>query len=126
MKKRHILNISLLGAAILLFGISCASKPPVLYRDEKPLSITDYEKVAQKEFDEQRYKYAISAYEAIIENYSDNKNALAWAHYEIGYCYYTMKEYDKSEQYFRKVINEYQEPAAKKLAQEMLDKILEK
>jgi len=118
--------ISLFGVIILLLVTSCASKPPVLYRDGQPLSITDYEKIAQKEFDEQHYKYAISAYKAIIDNYSDNKNALAWAYYEIGYCYYTMKEYDTAEQYFRKVINEYQEPAAKKLAQEMLDKILEK
>jgi len=119
--------ISLLEVIILLLGISCASKPPVLYRGGQPLSITDYEKIAQKEFDEQHYKYAISAYEAIIDNYSDNnKNAVAWAYYEIGYCYYTMKENDTAEQYFRKVINEYQEPAAKKLAQEMLDKILEK
>ncbi len=126
MKKLHILYTAFLAAGVFFLLLACASKPPVLDRDGQPLTITDYEKIAQKEFDEQHYQYAISAYEAIIENYSDNKNALAWAHYEIGYCYYTMKEYDRAEQYFRKVVNEYQEPAAKKLAQEMLDKILEK
>jgi len=126
MKKLHVLYTAIFTAAVFFLLLSCASKPPVLNRDGQPLTITDYEKIAQKEFDEQHYQYAISAYEAIIEHYSDNRNALAWAHYEIGYCYYTMKEYNQAEQYFRKVINEYQEPAAKKLASEMLEKIFEK
>ena len=47
------------------------------------------------------------------------------ATYEIGYCYYRLKEYDRAEVYFRTVLNEYQDPAARSLAQQMLDTIAE-
>jgi tetratricopeptide (TPR) repeat protein len=109
-----------------LTTVSCASKLPALYREDgSPLKITDYEKIAQKEFDERRYDNAIIAYSAIISNYPDNATALAWSHYEIGYCYYLKKELDQAEFYFRKVTNDYQEPAATFLADMMIGKIVE-
>jgi len=108
---------------IFLFMVSCATKSPILYKDGNPLSITDYEKIAQKEFDEGRYKNAIAAYQAIIDNYPENQSSMAWAYYEIGYCYYAMEEYQQAEIYFRKVLNEYQEPAARTLAEKMLGKL---
>ena len=99
---------------------------PALYSESgDPLTIIEYEKIAQKEYDNERYDNAIMAYEAILENYQDNLRASAWANYEIGYCYFVQKEYDTAEIYFRKVLNEFQDPAAKKLAQDMLDKIVE-
>jgi TolA-binding protein len=106
--------------------MSCASKAPLLYREDgSPLLITDYEKIAQKEFDERRYDNAIAAYTAIITNYPDNKTALAWAHYEIGFNYYMKGDLDQAEFYFRIVLNEYQEPAASTLAEMMIGKIVE-
>ena len=105
--------------------LSCASKMPALYKDGKPLTIIEYDKIAQKEFDNNRFDNAITAYEAIITNYPDKLRASTWAHYEIGFCYYVKEEYDKAEIYFRKVTNEFQEPAAKKLARDMLAKIVE-
>ncbi|MGQ9615825.1 MAG: tetratricopeptide repeat protein [Spirochaetota bacterium] len=113
----------LIYSIILLFMVACSTKKPVLYKDGNPLSITDYEKVAQKEFDEGRYKNAIAVYQAIIDNYPENQSAKAWAYYEIGYCYYAMEDYQQAEIYFRKVLNEYQEPAAKALAEKMLGKL---
>ena len=119
------------GVVFVLFVVttiaaSCASKPPVLTQNGKPLTIIEYEKIAQKEYEEGRYDNAIMAYKAIIKNYPTHMSEVAWAYYEIGYCYYMKKDYEKAEEYFRKVVNEYNEPAAKKLSQEMLEKISEK
>jgi len=109
---------------LLLFTLtSCATKKPVLYNDGEPLSIIEYEKIAQREFENDHYQNAIDAYKAIIENYPDNISAVTWANYEIGFCYYVQNKYNEAEIYFRKVINAFQEPTAKKLAQEMIEKI---
>ena len=99
---------------------------PALYSDTgKPLTINEYEKIAQEEYDNERYDNAITVYEAILKHYPDNLRASAWANYEIGYSYFVQKEYDTAEIYFRKVLNEYQDPASNKLAQDMLNKIIE-
>jgi len=111
---------------ISLLMLSCASKMPALYyEDGSPLLITDYEKIAQKEFDDRRYDNAIVTYTAIISNYPDNAKALVWAHYEIGFCYLVQEEYDEAEYYFRIVINDYQDPAATLLAEKMIGEIVE-
>jgi outer membrane protein assembly factor BamD (BamD/ComL family) len=111
---------------LLLTTFSCAGKMPVLYQEDgTALRITDYEKIAQKEFDERRYDNAIIAYTAIISNYPENTTASAWSHYEIGYCYYLKKDLDQAEFYFRKVSNDYQDPAAIFLADMMIGKIIE-
>ena len=115
-------------AAFLFFltmaVLSCASKMPALYREDGgPLLLTDYEKIAQREFDERRYDNAIAAYTAIITSYPDNAKALVWAHYEIGFCYFVKEDYDEAEFYFRIVINEYQDPSATLLAEKMIGKI---
>ncbi len=108
------------------FTVSCATRMPALYSDTgKPLTISEYEKIAQEEYDNERYDNAITVYEAILKHYPDNLRASAWANYEIGYSYFVKKEYDTAEIYFRKVLNEYQDPASKKLAQDMLNKIVE-
>ena len=130
-KINRMVKIYRLGIVFVLFVIimvmaSCASKPPVLTKNGRPLTIIEYEKIAQKEYEEGRYDNAIMAYKAIIKNYPDHLSEVAWANYEIGYCYYMKKDYEKAEEYFRKVVNEYNEPAAKKLSQEMLEKIGEK
>jgi TolA-binding protein len=115
------------AVAALLAGLfSCATPPPELYGPEgRPLSITDYEKLAQAEYDEDRYENAIQVYSAIIEHYPENQKAVAWANYEIGYSYFMMEEYEQAELYFRTVINEFEEPAAEKLSQKMLETIRE-
>ena len=119
-------HFAVLSTGVLLLVLSCASKMPALYQEDgNPFSITDYEKIAQKEFDERRYDNAIAAYTAIISNYPDNSKALVWAHYEIGFCYLVKEDYDEAEFYFRIVINEYQDPAATLLAEKMIGKIVE-
>jgi TolA-binding protein len=118
-------------AGICLFTLSalfysCASKAPALYRNGEPLSIIEYEKIAQQEYEKKRYEYVIAAYETIVKYYPNNPSKLAWAHYEIGFSYYVQEMYDKAEYSFNIVINDYQEPAARKLAQDMLVRTFEK
>jgi tetratricopeptide (TPR) repeat protein len=119
-------HLAVISIGVLLLVLSCASKIPALYQEDgSPLSITDYEKIAQKNFDERRYDNAITAYTAIVSNYPDNSKALVWAYYEIGFCYLVKEDYDEAEFYFRIVINEYQDPAATLLAEKMIGKIIE-
>ncbi len=125
MRHRFFPAFIIVSLSILFITLSCASKKPVLYKNGEPLSITDYEKIAQKEFDEGRYGNAIEVYQAIITHYPENAKALAWAHYEIGYCHYMKDDYEQARKYFRIVVNEYREPAATKLAEKMLDRIIE-
>jgi outer membrane protein assembly factor BamD (BamD/ComL family) len=109
---------------LLLVLVSCSTRSPAIYTERGEVrSITDYEKMAQKEYDEDRFGNAIDVYTAILRHYPFNDEAVMWATYEIGYCYYRLKEYDRAEVYFRAVLNEYQDPAARSLAQQMLDKI---
>jgi len=110
---------------LILILNSCASRMPALYRDGQPLSIVEYEKIAQKEYENGHYQNSIKVYQALIQNYPEHESSVAWALYEIGYCYYFLEKYEEAGKYFRKVINEYQEPAAEKLANMMLDKIAE-
>ncbi|UCB47071.1 MAG: tetratricopeptide repeat protein [Spirochaetota bacterium] len=117
------LVVFVLVQILSLVLLSCATPKPVLYNDGKPLTITDYEKLAQAEYDEDRYENAIEVYRSIIENYPDNQKALAWAYYEIGFCYFVLKDYDNAMVNFRKVLNEFQEPAAKKLAGQIIAEI---
>lgn len=104
--------------------VSCSTGSPAIYTESGGVrSITDYEKMAQREYDGDRFRNAIDVYTAILRHYPFNDEAVMWATYEIGYCYYRLDEYDRAEVYFRTVLNEYQDPAARSLAQQMLDKI---
>ena len=121
------------AAALLFFVLAlslldaCASRRFALYRgDGSPLSILEYEKLAQKERDVNRYENAIKAYEAIMRYYGENTNAVLWATYETGFCYYKLERYADAEGYFRKIVDEFQDPAAKKLSQDMLTRIVDK
>ncbi|MBN2325413.1 MAG: tetratricopeptide repeat protein [Spirochaetes bacterium] len=120
------LYTGLILPALVILVFSCATPKPVLYDKEgQPLSITEYEKIALSEYENDRFENAIEVYKAIVSHYPDSTRALAWANYEIGYCYWRLKDYENAGVYFRKVMNEFQEPAVKILAGQMLEKIEE-
>ncbi|RKY00379.1 MAG: hypothetical protein DRP54_05605 [Spirochaetes bacterium] len=125
MKRAGGISVFLFFLILFFLVSSCATQRLQLYKDGKPLKLSEYEKLALKEYTEGRYENAIKVYQAILKNYSSETYAVVWAWYEIGYCYYMMKNYPEAEKAFRKVINEYQDPAAKRLAQEMLGRIIE-
>ena len=119
--KYFLLLIFFIVCTILIQ--TCATRAPVLYHNGKPLAVSEYEKIAQKEFDNKKFMNAIAAYEAIILNYPENMKAIVWANYEIGFCYLMQKKNEDAERYFRIVINDFQEPAARKLAEDRIAEI---
>ena len=120
----RLFTIGLFALAVILS--SCATKKPVLYGPEgDPFTITEYEKIAQKEREAGRYVNAVEVYRVIIELFGENRTSTVWAHYETGFCYFKLKNYDEAEVRFRRVINEFQDPAARKLSQDMLTRITE-
>ena len=127
--KRLLLcaSILFLFGLFIFFSGACASRRLALYREDgSPLSIVEYEKLAQKERDANRFENAIKAYEAIVEHYGDNVGAVLWATYEIGFCYYRLERYADAEVYFKKIVDESQDPTAKKLSKDMLARIVDK
>ena len=122
--RRRLFTIGLFALAVILS--SCATKKPVLYGPEgDPFTITKYEKIAQMEREAGRYENAVEVYRVIIERFGENRTSLVWAHYETGFCYFKLQNYDEAEVQFRRVINEFQDPAARKLSQDMLTRIAE-
>ena len=122
--RRRLFTIGLFALTVILS--SCATKKPVLYGPEgDPFTITKYEKIAQMEREAGRYENAVEVYRVIIERFGENRISLVWAHYETGFCYFKLQNYDEAEVRFRRVINEFQDPAARKLSQDMLTKIAE-
>jgi tetratricopeptide (TPR) repeat protein len=111
---------------LLLVGACVTRKLVLLQEDGSPLSVVEYEKLAQKERDVNRFENAIEAYKAIMTHYGENTTALLWATYEIGFCYFKLGRYADAEVYFRKIVDEFQDPAAKKLSQDMLTRIVDK
>ena len=114
---------------ILLFIfslISCASAIKILPDEERyPQIIAEK---AYTEFNNKKYKRAIKYYQYIIDNF-DRENYskdMAWAYYEIGFCYYYQKKYKKALEYFNIVMNDFAVLPPKMLAQKVMNDIYDK
>lgn len=139
MTRREFLTIS---ACLLLFlgATGCIRQlrtPPDLTFDETPTQLYLSER-AQDYFNNKEYMYAVAYYDAII-NYIDKfeydtslseedvraekENTLAWANYEIGFCYYRVNNYEKANEYFDIVLSTYPVPAPRILAEKLKLKI---
>ena len=100
------------------------------------ISVTDEEKrypkiIAEKaytEFNEKRYNNAIAYYQYILDNYDRNifPKDVAWAYYEIGFCYYYQSKYKEALSYFDIVMKEFTVLPPKVLAQRVIDDIYTK
>jgi len=80
-------------------------------------------------FNRANYKKAISAYSVILNRKNPQKTFAAWATYEIGYCYYYMKDFKSAKIYFEKVIKNFQGKehlAPRLLALQQIEKIKKK
>ena len=51
---------------------------------------------------------------------------MAWAYYEIGFCYYYQKKYKKALEYFNIVMNDFAVLPPKMLAQKVMNDIYDK
>ena len=80
-------------SVFVFYSISCASVLKITPEEERyPQIIAEK---AYTEFNNKKYKKARDYYQYIIDNF-DRENyskEVAWAYYEIGFCYYYQKKY---------------------------------
>ncbi len=99
------------------------------YINEKTPSL--YEEKAKYYYNHKAYSKTIKENKKIIEKFSHKKDLykknLAWAHYEIGFCYLIQKRYKLASQFFNKVIRDYADILpAKTLSKQRLNEIEKK
>ncbi|MFC1504204.1 hypothetical protein ACFL6D_02180 [Spirochaetota bacterium] len=118
----------ILLSALCLFFITCTKSTLINTINQKeattPFEISEK---AQQYYEVREYKRAIREYSKILEIFSSKKakyeKELAWATYEIGFCYLVMKKYKRAFEYFDKVVKFYSAPAPKKLASDRIKEI---
>lgn len=112
-------------AALLVLASCGGSRKAVVLDSDTPMSLSEK---ALDRFNARDYNTSILYQQAIIDRYESDPNyekEIAWAYYEIGFCHYYMKRYDKANEYFDIVINRYSVQAARTLAQKLKYQITE-
>ena len=125
----HLLFKLFLTLLLANFVNSCSSY--VRHLDSsKAKTLTDLEEIAQEYYKFKKYNDAIRVYSEIIEKYSDKfdryENQLAWANYEIGFCYLVTKRYNQALDYFKIVLTGYSTLAPRLLAKQRIEEIQRK
>lgn len=113
-------------SVLVLLLNSCASSVKISIEEEQyPKIIAEK---AYSEFGNKNYKGAIAYYQYIIDNFDrDNYTKdIAWAYYEIGFCYYYQKKYNEALKYFDIVINNFTVLPPRILAQKVIQDIYDK
>lgn len=112
--------------AFIFYLTSCATALKITPEEARyPKIIAEK---AYTEFNNKKYKRAIKYYQYIIDNF-DRENYskdMAWAYYEIGFCYYYQKKYKKALEYFNIVMNDFAVLPPKMLAQKVMNDIYDK
>ena len=111
---------------LLFLLISCASAVKISVEEERyPRIIAEK---AYTEFGNKNYKKAIAYYQYIIDNFDRENYAkdVAWAYYEIGFCYYYQNKYKEALNYFDIVINNFTVLPPRILAQKVMQDIYDK
>lgn len=111
---------------ILLIQVSCSSFGKIVIEEGTAPQIIS--EMAYEEFNNKNYKRAIAFYEVIIERFDRASYAkeVAWAYYEIGFCYYYENKYEEAILYFDIVLNDFAILPPRILARVVLDDIYEK
>ena len=85
------------------------------------------ETLAQEYYEQKRYRRCIETYRNLIDLYSHRfdryEKQLAWAHYEIGFCYLIKNRYEKALKYFRVVLKDYSILSVRILAAQRIEEI---
>ena len=121
MKKSFVFLV-----VLLFLLISCASAVKISVEEERyPRIIAEK---AYTEFSNKNYKKAIAYYQYIIDNFDRENYAkdVAWAYYEIGFCYYYQNKYKEALNYFDIVINNFTVLPPRILAQKVMQDIYDK
>ncbi|HMA99756.1 MAG TPA: hypothetical protein VKS21_02110 [Spirochaetota bacterium] len=113
-----------------MFFYTCRTFP---LPDDKDATPADYVEVAQKYSIQKSFRKAIDTYKIILNKFNTAAKKkkyyedIAWAYYEIGFCYLEMKEYKKAKKYFNIVMTRYSTiSAAYTLAQQRIIEIKNK
>lgn len=109
----------------LFIQVSCASFGEVIVEDNiAPQIISEF---AYEEFNNKNYKRAIKYYQIIVDRFDRETypKEVAWAYYEIGFCYYYMNKYEDAILYFDIVLNDFSILSPRILARKVLDDIYE-
>lgn len=113
-------------SVLVFYSISCATVLKITPEEARyPQIIAEK---AYTEFNNKKYKKAISYYQYIIDNF-DRENYskdVAWAYYEIGFCYYYQGKYKDALNYFNIVINDFAVLPPKILAEGVMQNIYDK
>jgi outer membrane protein assembly factor BamD (BamD/ComL family) len=113
---------------LVLLG-SCSSNPDV----GPELSPEELIQRGQEATDRNRYNRALVFYEAILERFPANIDALCAAEYEIAFIHYKQKKYDLAKTEFNALLARYNTPDEellppqfKRLAHIVLERIAER
>ncbi len=120
MNKVFILLLS------LFIAIGCASTQSVVVFDDDELAVIIANR-ANEYFNRGQYANAIAAYQVIIDRFDSAtyEKDVAWAYYEIGFCYYYNKKYEDAIGYFDIVLQDFTVAAPRILASIVLEDIYE-
>jgi outer membrane protein assembly factor BamD (BamD/ComL family) len=121
---------SLIIIAAVVFCTACASGPVTIAPDLSPAELIQR---GQEASDRSRYNQSLQYYEAILDRYPSNIDAVCAAEYEIAFIHYKQKKYEQSKTEFDALMTRYNgvdaellPPEFKVLAVIVLEKIPEK
>ena len=101
MKLIHI------AAFVMLFAVSCASKPVVIPED---LTAAEMVQRAQEATDRNRFNISLQYYQTILERFPFDGEYVCEAEYEIAFIHYKQKKYDLAKQGFNALLERYNTP----------------
>jgi outer membrane protein assembly factor BamD (BamD/ComL family) len=126
MRLFHFLTPLMLG--LLLFG-SCVSGADIA----ADLSPEELIQRGQDAMDRNRYAQALQFYQAVLDRFPTNIDALCAAEYEMAFIHYKQKKYDLAKTEFNALLARYDTPDEellppqfKRLAQIVLERIAER
>lgn len=110
---------------VIMFAVLVGCVAPgkvIIEKNDTPLTLSER---ALDYFNNKEYVAAISCYQAIIDNFKKDvfEKEIAWAYYEIGYCYYAMGDNEKALKYLSIVLTESSVQAPRVLAEKIKLKI---
>jgi len=113
---------------LLIFLLFCAcAATPVRFDESKETLPSYYAEIAQQHYNNKKFLSAIRVYEQLIKRFADKKDLyekdLAWAHYEIGFCYLVRKQNKSALNFFNSVLKNFDTLAPRTLAQQRIDEI---
>ncbi len=106
-KKAHLLRYAfpMISCSIAILFLSCISIPSSLPEDLKAPELIRF---AQEAYSDNNYELAFYYYNTLLDRYSDNRNVVLVANYEIGFLYFKLREYPRARERIEFLLAEYQ------------------